>query len=260
MSEWTTVATGGYQTVARAQGGNIEQPTLESMEADYNAGSFVNDGAAPAQVVTPQGISAGQRVEPNEALNYGIDADILAGVAGGKIADVLVGGSKVLKQGYNAAKKNRVDAYNKNIKDTGLANKQHTKDTNIVGTANEPWNIVEKPARAVVSKTPEAIKPPSLSLLTEVVGKLSPTAEEVLNKYWGKITAPVSKRAAIADEKLFLDELITSGVSRERANSILDKIYSNTTMKSAGKTLLDSVTKSPSKVGGVMGILTGQGQ
>ena len=227
-------------------------PTMAEMERDYVA------NGPQEQVVTPGTISAGNMIEPNEALDYGIDGDIIAGAAGGKALDVLMGAAKVVKSGYRAATNNRVNAYNKSIDDIGEANKKFTKDTDIKSTDAEPFFITEKASRVVSHKTADDIKPPSLSLITEAVGKVSKSTEKVLNKYWNKILAPVSKRSAIKEEAGFLKDLISSGVSRERANSILDAMYAKSTLHSAKKTALNSILKSPSKTGSALGVALGR--
>jgi len=148
---------------------------------------------------------------------------------GGKAVDLLLSTGKIAGKTYR-----------------GLANrkvKQSEALTKTTKEANADFNVannIPKP-KVQVTRSNAAPKTPGLSFVSDTIGKLSPAASKVLDKYWAKLLAPVSKRAAMEEQGNFINELIMSGVSKGRANNIYDEVVKQASTK--GKTAIDALFK-----------------
>jgi hypothetical protein len=154
---------------------------------------------------------------------------------GGKVADALLGTGKLVGKGYRAAANNRKAAREAQEVDVYDKNQAFNKGSTTVMKDELP-------------------KSPAESLLKG----LAPDIVELIKKYKNRLLAPVSKRAAQKEAVEFVESLKAKGVSPERANAIYGEVSGSANLKGAGKTVSDAIFKSPSKKGGVAGILAGQ--
>ncbi len=153
-----------------------------------------------------------------DAVGQEAGAMAIAAPIGGKATDLVLGSGKMVGKVYQKAVSNREAAF-------------YAKQGQ--GPINVPKTI-------------------GVSLVTEILGKLSPTASKVVDKYWTKIIAPVSRRAAIKDRAALDSELIAAGMTPAQRSAIFDELDNY-----VGKTAVDSLIKSPNKAGSAVGALMG---
>ncbi len=179
----------------------------------------------------------------------------VAAPVGGKAVDVLLGSGKAvgnaIKRQVGRKSQQAIDdqVTRSNRVSDRIKSGKGTKETDEL---NAELNAFQKGFERN-TKTP---KSPQLGIISETIGKLSPTAEKIIDKYYSKILSPVSRRAATENRFGFIKEMMENGYSNKQAVQAWDKLIVNA--PSTGSTLKDALFKSPNKAGSAIGILLGQ--
>ncbi len=174
---------------------------------------------------------ADEQIRPSAgSVGEGIADELTGGAVGGPVGKLLGLGRKA----YHGAITKNVARDKTRTTKISDANKAFAKENKLP---------VSKVVARGGSKTATPI-PPGFKMLTETIGKLSPTASKIVEKYSSKILAPVSRRAAVNYETSFVNDLVASGVSKERANNIL---------KVMKKAPTENFTKTGTAIGTLLG-------
>ncbi len=162
---------------------------------------------------------------------------------GGKATDLLLGGGKMAKNLVGR----RIDK---------LAGKEGSRLLDIAKKSELRLKegLDMSPAISEFSKL-AVPKPPAISLVTEGISKVSPTTAKVIDKYWAKLLAPMSQKAAFKVQHDAVQALRATGLSQAEANLAYKRMVVEAGRY--GKTATEALLKTPSKTGSAVGALLG---
>ncbi len=179
----------------------------------------------------------------------------VAAPIGGKVSDVLFGGVKVAKNAIGKRVAKLADKGDDEV--TAIAErllKQREFEAAKKMTTKE---ILEEAPGFIddATKATATAKIPSIGLISEIVGKLSSSTQKLIDKYYAKAIAPISKRAARDVKSAFEKDLKNKGHDDKYIMDAWDAITKDT--PSTGKTLRDALSKKPGKAGSGAGAIAG---
>ena len=138
----------------------------------------------------------------------------------GKAIDVGLGGAKIAKNAlYNAPVTRRAKAWNvaneKTVKENSMfAEKEINKNPFV-----DKESLMGKPKAGAIPETP------TVTGITDLISKLSPSLAKIIRGYWTDLIAPISKNAAMKKIATTKQTLIDNGVSPLRAEKMVGDIY-----------------------------------
>jgi len=190
-----------------------------------------------------------------DAVGSEVGSMAVSGPAGGKAVDLLLGSGKIVG---NAVKR-QVGRKSQQAIDDQVARSNRVSDRVKSGKGTKDTDELNAELNAFqkgFERNTKSPKSPQIGIISETIGKLSPTAEKIIDKYYSKILSPISKSAATENRFGFIKEMMENGYSNRQAVAAWSKL---TNPQSAGKTATDALFKSPSKTGSAVGALFGSG-
>jgi hypothetical protein len=192
---------------------------------------------------------------------------------GGKATDLLLGGGKAIGQAVNKATMNRGSRVldrelNKFNEIRARATKAKTDGEETIrnglvngtidsDTAGKALSKVHSEYDDMIASIPkvgskDAIKTPQLSLLTELIGKVSPTTKNFIERNYERILATFGNDTASMNR--FIDEY-----NKLKLDGFSDKVIRNKLLRDTipSKTATDALFKPNSKAGNAIGALLG---
>jgi len=188
----------------------------------------------------------------------------IAAPIGGKATDLVLGSGKMVgnvikKRVGKLASKGEANIV-KNVDRINNTSKSQLKDIETLRTVapnlSDDLTIqANKLNKQRVKDVGDAMspKPPSLNLVSEAVGLISPSTKKLIDTLYDRAGSIVSSRAAVQVKRRFEKELRDKGYQ----DDVIARVWRSITNKSNSKTAVDSLIKSPNKAGSAVGALMG---